>query len=71
MPNVVIDSDSCVQSDSDAGPIQVRETIYSLKLEYAHVTYDILDTFRGYQTNEDKDVHILKFSPLSRSPLKM
>ena len=31
-----------------------RERIYSPKSEYAHVTCDILDTSRGYPTNEDK-----------------
>ena len=30
------------------------EKIYSPKLEYAHVTCDILDTSKGYPTNEDK-----------------
>ena len=31
-----------------------RERIYSPNLEYAHVTCNILDTSRGYQTNEVK-----------------
>ena len=32
----------------------LRERIYSPKLEYAHMTCDILDASRGYPTNEEK-----------------
>ena len=35
-------------------PVFVRDALCSHKFEYTHVMCDILDTSRGYQTNEDK-----------------